>query len=685
MFLTNIDTMKHHADIDTRPQLSRPSIEPHGRHHRSVAYKASAVAFCIIVGKLWTQAPLPHCIRTYWRPQATNQVTASNNSDFSWLTSPTHKTLQYAPCYPSWGEFQCARLELPLDYWNGTTNQTLSLAVIRKPAAVPITDSRYAGPVIVNPGGPGGSGIEYVVGAGERLRHSVDSPTIDDPHGKYFDIMSFDPRGVGFTTPNVHCFADSGLSKGWSLRVMEEGILGASDATFGRLWSMAIARAGSCSLPLEDGKDIKPYVTTAHTARDMLELVEHHGRWRETEASRLITAQEPGQHRSMKHGESEVIESQVPEALKYKPNQEKILYSGGSYGTYLGLAFAAMFPERIHRFRVDGLVDANDYRKVLWSDNLRDTEKEMHEFYYHCARAGYPACALANATGASTIADVESRVKNITDSLIHNPLPVIGPNPEVITYSDAKHLTFAGLYSPIRSFPQIANLLAGIEQGNGTLFAELLRPYHELVCPADNDPPWSMIGVLAPEATMAIACADGDDQSWMTKSQYSEYWHGLAKRSPTIGPMWAMFRMYCIHYSVRPVHRFTAPFEANTSHPILMIGNTADPVTPLKNAFTMSKGYPGSVVLTQNSTGHTSGSVYSTCTINIIRKYFQTGELPDEGTVCEPDELPFGNADGSVVAGAMAGEVKRIYEEGHTAFLRSMRGLPGLFESRFAL
>jgi pimeloyl-ACP methyl ester carboxylesterase len=122
----------------------------------------------------------------------------------------------------------------------------------------------------VNPGGPGGSGINYVVGAWQMLRHGVDSQSLEDPNGKFFDIVSFDPRGVGFSTPNVHCFTDSGLDQGWQLRVMEEGVLGASDATFGRLWSMAKARAGSCSLPLGEGKDVKPYVTTAHTARDML-------------------------------------------------------------------------------------------------------------------------------------------------------------------------------------------------------------------------------------------------------------------------------------------------------------------------------------------------------------------------------------------------------------------------------
>lgn len=671
---------KHYVQAE-----SRQSPPQTGRYHRSIAMKAAVVILCGLVGLLWTYGPQSLDIEIRWAFPATGEEPIANTSDFSWLTTPTYKHLKYAPCYPSWGEFQCARLELPLDYWNGTTNETLSLAVIRKPAKVPITDPRYAGPLIVNPGGPGGSGIEYVVGAGERLRHSVDSVSLDDPNGKFFDIMSFDPRGVGFTAPNVNCFADSGLSKGWALRVMEEGVLGGSDATFGRLWSMAIARAGSCSLASADGKDVKPYVTTAHAARDMLELVEHHGQWREAEARRIVSSQTSGCHGAVKQPGRPASDTLVLEALRYKPDLEKIYYSGGSYGTYLGLTFAAMFPDRIHRMRVDGLVDADDYRKVLWTDNLRDTEKEVHEFYYHCARAGYPACALANSTGKTTAAGVEARVHNITNSLIHNPLPVIGPNPEVITYSDAKHLIFAGMYSPIRSFPQIADLLAGVEQGNGTLFANLLEPYHKLTCPSDDDPGWSIVGVLAPDATMAIACADGDDQSAVTKDQFSDYWHDLAKRSPSIGPMWAMFRMYCIHYKARPVHRFTAPFGANTSHPILMIGNTYDPVTPLKNAFKMSKGYPGSMVLTQNSTGHTSGSVYSSCTIDHIRRYFHTGELPKKGTVCEPDELPFGNASESESIGEATSDVKKMYQEGHAALLKSMRGLPGLMaESNFA-
>ncbi|KAK4990174.1 hypothetical protein LTR50_002648 [Elasticomyces elasticus] len=474
--------------------------------------------------------------------------------------------------------------------------------------------------------------------------------------GKFFDLISFDPRGVGLSKPSIHCFQNRGMYESFNLRTMAEGILGSSDAVLGRLWSMAHALGSSCAYTAEED-DIKMYVSTASSARDMLEIVEQHGEWREREAIRLY-----------QDGRDELAgRSDVPEELRYKPGEEKIQYWGFSYGTFLGSTFAAMFPDRIGRFVLDGVVDAEDYKQTLWYDNLLDTEKDMRTFYHHCARVGYPTCALASE--GDTPDDIENKVRRITERLYHNPLPVIGPNPEVIEYSDVKNLIFAALYTPQASFPYLATLLAEVDKGNGTQFAELLAQYHTYEC--DNRPPDAALDALVPlrnksastpldtYAMLAIACGDGDSRQFENKTYLQHHIDRLDKMSPTIGKIWAQIRLDCVGWKIRPKFRFTGLWQANTSHPILWIGNTADPVCPLASAHKMAQGFPGSVVLTQDSPGHCSTSAFSRCSIGHIRAHFQTGALPPPGTVCGADELPFGaGPDGTGVAALDAAEVR---------------------------
>ena len=233
------------------------------------------------------------------------QAPHDKNFEFSWEAVGSKPYLDYTPCY---GEFQCARLQLPMDYWNGTTNDTVSIAVIKKPALVPVTHPQYGGAVLHNPGGPGGSGVGFLLGAGWAMQAIIGSPD-----GLQFDHISFDPRGILFSRPLVECFKNPDYEQFWTGRVIEEGVYSSSDAAFGRLWSMAVAQAGSCSLPPENGTDIKQYVNTAFVSRDMLEIVERHGEWREAEAKRLL----------QKEGVTAVLD-----VLKYRPGEEKINYWG---------------------------------------------------------------------------------------------------------------------------------------------------------------------------------------------------------------------------------------------------------------------------------------------------------------------------------------------------------------------
>ena len=113
--------------------------------------------------------------------------------------------------------------------------------------------------------------------------------------------------------------------------------------------------------------------------------------------------------------------------------------------------------------------------------------------------------------------------------------------------------------------------------------------------------------------------------------------------SPTIGDIWGSIMLPCNKYTVRAMHRYTGPWQGDTSHPVLFIGNTADPVTPLQNAKDMVGGFKGARVLTQDSPGHCSLAAYSKCTVSHISQYFLNGTLPEVGTLCKADVVPWGD------------------------------------------
>lgn len=104
---------------------------------------------------------------------------------------------------------------------------------------MPVTHLQYGGPVIVNPGGPGESGISQVLSDGKNLQTIFDSPvdprnTLEQGNGKYFDILSFDPRGVNNTTPGLHCFPDDASQETWRLTFPDFGILWNSEGMIGK-------------------------------------------------------------------------------------------------------------------------------------------------------------------------------------------------------------------------------------------------------------------------------------------------------------------------------------------------------------------------------------------------------------------------------------------------------------------
>lgn len=223
-----------------------------------------------------------------------------NENTFRWTDIPPSQTLTWHPCYPlpetPHVSLDCARLDVPMD-WLDPGDERAVLAIVRLRANSSV--GSYRGPLFFNPGGPGGSGIWALRDHGRDLQAIV---------GEDYDIVSWDPRGVGASTPRIDCWGGKMADR----LVWELGDVGVVDAHPGTVYD-AFARArvlsGACEENQEGG--VLRHSSTAYHARDLLEILEQMG-------------------------------------------ERGVKYWGFSYGTVLGGTFAAMYPGRVERMVNDG-------------------------------------------------------------------------------------------------------------------------------------------------------------------------------------------------------------------------------------------------------------------------------------------------------------------------------------------
>ncbi|KAH0344277.1 hypothetical protein KCU81_g4840, partial [Aureobasidium melanogenum] len=562
--------------------------------------------------------------------------TANLGRVFDWKNMTAHESLVYHTCY---GRFQCAKLQVPMDWTaqKGVDNRTVQIALIKLPAPVPVTDSRYGGAVVLNPGGPGGPGVAQVYGSGEKLQVQINAgPKADNETAKFFDVIGFDPRGVSYTTPTFHCFPSFIEELNYDHSV--SGPPGSSDTAFTSFWTSVRTLADSCSKrAIEAG--IGEYMSTTSVARDIVEIFERHGEWREQEARKLLSS-------------SAMPESDLPEHVKYQPGQEMVQYWGFSYGTVLGATLADLYPDRVERMILDGVVDSFDWYRGTMTTSLQDTDLELDKFAEYCWRGGPENCDLYHKDGPNSI---DQRFSAITQNLMRNPIGVPGTDsfsPDLATYRDLQRIFLGASYRPLESFDLLATIMSELENGNATALVEGRRLVSSsfgsgVSKECDIDGPYSdacnpyHMGGLDDMIHGAIQCSDASPQTNMTIEQYWRYFQDTKKQSKLLGDTGAIDRLFCTQWHARPKWPYTGDLNATTAHPILFIGNTIDNVTPIRNAYKMSTSFPGSVVLRLDAEGHSSGASKSLCTAKAVRTYFQTGKLPKEGAVCLPNRVPF--------------------------------------------
>uniref|UniRef100_A0A0W0EVX2 Peptidase S33 tripeptidyl aminopeptidase-like C-terminal domain-containing protein n=2 Tax=Moniliophthora roreri TaxID=221103 RepID=A0A0W0EVX2_MONRR len=520
---------------------------------------------------------------------ARGTVSQATWNESSWLSITPTKNLTWVPCYD--GGLECGRLQVPLDYSN-PEGQSAAIALVRMKANVSVDSTDYLGPILVNPGGPGGSGVDFILSSSAKFREIL---------GPQFDLVGFDPRGksnglewystltirpgVSRSTPRITFIETLDEIISWQRGIQE--LNSSLQDNVASYWSRAKI---SGQLAGERVGDILPYMNTDHTARDMLSITEAYGR-------------------------------------------EKI-----QYGSVLGSTFAAMFPDKVQRLLIDGIVDVeDDYYTTEWKAMVSDTDDALRWFFKDCHDAGPEKCLFYE----SSVEAIGERLDKLYQSIIKVPVPVriAGVSFGLVDYATLRSIIFSRLYHPFDTWATLATALADLEKGNGTTLIQMIGTPPPI--PSPCDPPQVFESNLLDSLT-ALACNDGDVVPPSLEDAEQHYQESL--KVSGWGSLSAAMKIKCSSWPSIPKNFFRGPISGNTSYPLLLIGNTADPATPLANAHKVSKGFPGSVVLQQDSAGHGSfTSSPSLCTANVIRGYFVNGTLPEPGTVCPIDASPFSN------------------------------------------
>ncbi|MER7754379.1 alpha/beta hydrolase [Kitasatospora sp. NPDC097643] len=224
---------------------------------------------------------------------------------------------------------QCGKLHVPLDYANPAAD-ALDIALIRLPAAKP--DQRV-GSLMVNPGGPGESGVDMVKYGAKEFAGAL--------HNR-FDVVGFDPRGTGDSSPVV-CYDDQQHDAANQLDTPLDPAAHKAERV-----KQSTAHAAACQA--KSGK-LLPFVGTRNTARDL-------------------------------------------DVLRAAVGDKKLNYLGISYGTYLGALYAEEFPKNTGRLVLDGAVDPAQDSLDHGVDQQIGFEKSFERFARDCVENHADECSL---------------------------------------------------------------------------------------------------------------------------------------------------------------------------------------------------------------------------------------------------------------------------------------------------
>ena len=309
------------------------------------------------------------------------------------------QTLRWQPCAKV---FQCARLLVPFDYSRPSWRR-FSLPVIRFAATDPV---QRIGSLVINPGGPGVSGVSYALQARSVVSAAVRAR---------FDVVGFDPRGVGGSVPAVHCLTGPQLDK-----YFETDDTPAGSAQLATVVSESKLFARACE---RGSGSLLPYVGTPNAARDM-------------------------------------------DVLRAALGDAKLSYLGKSYGTYLGTWYAQLFPSHVRALVLDGALDPAASAFSMNTVQGEGFEVALRSFAADCMTR--TACPLGNAGVNAGLGRLQTLITKATSHPLLNNLGDGRPANGALLLGGVVSSLYSKTY-----WPTLRSALRAAFAGDGTLLIEL--------------------------------------------------------------------------------------------------------------------------------------------------------------------------------------------------------------------
>ncbi|MFJ3775703.1 alpha/beta hydrolase [Streptomyces sp. NPDC090075] len=476
-------------------------------------------------------------------------------------------------------DMQCGRVTVPLDYARPAAG-TLDLALSRYRAT-----GKSRGSVLLNFGGPGGSGVSQLGIAGKDY--------MDLTNG--YDVVGFDPRGVGRSSP-VSCGDETG---------------GPSDG---------------------DSSDKPPDVAHPQALMKALKRLtvrctEHSG----PVLSHIGT----------------VNASRDLDVIRQALGDDKLNYLGFSYGTKLGAVYAAQFPHKVGRMALDGVDTLTESLAEQGVAGARGQQTALDDFLDWCVTdLGCPFGQDRRKAGDAVV--------RLIRSLDENPVP--SDFGGAFSGQDMVDALGEGLYSR-DLWSRLARALSSLTDDGDTRGVQNFASGGYAV-PSGTKPGGGLVDSAdipsdnLSAALMAINCADDPDRP--SAARLAGDVARLKKEYEQASPVFGRFRLTQVllcYGRPRGTDFIREQVKDVPSAPILLVGTRGDPATPYSWAVETAKRLgPSAVVLDNRGDGHT-GYTSSRCVHGKVDDYLLYGTLPPDGSSCPAD----GDGRGAVADASDAG------------------------------